>query len=267
MPEGHTIHRAARIQNTKFRGSVVQSSSPQGRFAEGAARVDGVKLRKIHANGKHLFYDFVSGDVVHVHLGLFGKFKLQALPAAEPSPNCRWLMWTQTHQLHLAGPTVCEVITPEQMQSIRDRLGPDPLVKHRDDPVDKLALRLARRSVPIGAAIMDQKVMAGIGNVYRSELLFLIGLDPFTPAKDVRRSDLSALWSEAVRQLKRGEKAGRIVTTEPADVGRTRRSDIKTGERTYCYKRLGQPCRRCGEPIRRANIDGRNVWWCPTDQS
>ena len=267
MPEGHTIHRAARLQNTKFSGSIVEATSPQGRFSEGAERIAGTKLSRIHANGKHLFYDFESGDIVHVHLGLFGKFRFQKLPAPEPSPNCRWLMWNETHQLHLAGPTVCEVITPDEMQGIRERLGPDPLAKHAEDPVDKLVERLSRRSIPIGAAIMDQKVMAGIGNVYRAELLFLIGQDPFTPAKDVPREALEQLWSESVRLLTLGEKAGRIVTTEPADVGRSRRSDIKAGERTYCYKRQGQPCRRCGEPIRRADIDGRNIWWCPNHQN
>jgi endonuclease-8 len=227
-----------------------------------------MELTKIHANGKHLFYDFDSGDVVHVHLGLFGKFRVRSLPTDDPvSDNCRWLLTTDFDRLHLAGPTVCEVISPERVQAIRDRLGPDPLVKrHRTDPVENIARRLKTRRIPIGAAILDQKVIAGLGNVYRSEILYLIGLDPFTPANEVEEDSLASLWSESVRLLTLGEKAGRIVTTEPADVGRTRRSDIGGRDRLYCYKRQGEPCRRCGSPIRSANIDGRNIWWCPTEQ-
>jgi len=269
MPEGHTIHRAARLQNKRFRGKTVTSVSPQGRFSEGAALVDGVELEKIHASGKHLFYDFASGEIVHVHLGLFGKFRVRSLPTDDPiSENCRWLIATEAHRLHLAGPTVCEVIDPDRMQAILDRLGPDPLATHHTvDPVEKIANRLSRRRTPIGAAILDQKVIAGLGNVYRAEILYLIGLDPFTPANEVNEETLLTLWNESVRQLKMGEKAGKIVTTDPADVGRRRRSDIGRYERLYCYKRQGEPCRRCGSAIRSANIDGRNIWWCPTEQT
>ncbi|MFW2383188.1 MAG: Fpg/Nei family DNA glycosylase [Acidimicrobiales bacterium] len=269
MPEGHTIHRAARLQNKRFKGKPVRSESPQGRFAEGASVVSGAELRKISANGKHLFYEFGSGDVVHVHLGLFGKFRVRSLPTDDPiSENCRWLITTETDRLHLAGPTVCELIDPDQMQAIRDRLGPDPLVgRQPSDPVQKIAGRLRRRRTPIGAAILDQKVIAGLGNVYRAEILYLVGLDPFTPANEVDEQTLEALWNESVRQLKMGEKAGRIVTTEPSDVGRSRRRDIGLDERLYCYKRQGERCRRCGAIIRSANIDGRNIWWCPTEQS
>jgi endonuclease-8 len=269
VPEGHTIHRAARLQNKRFKGKPVSSESPQGRFAAGAARVDGAELTKIHANGKHLFYEFSSGEVVHVHLGLFGKFRVRSLPTDDLiSDNCRWLLTTESDRLHLAGPTVCEVIDPDQMQVIRDRLGPDPLVKrHTGDPVETIARRLSRRRIPIGAAILDQKVIAGLGNVYRAEILYLIGLDPFTPANEVSEDTLSELWDESVRQLRMGEKAGRIVTTEPADVGRKRRSEIGRYERLYCYKRQGEQCRRCGAAIRSADIDGRNIWWCPTEQT
>lgn len=267
MPEGHTIHRAARIQSQRFAGQSIWSDSPQGRFAGGAKRVDGGRLDRVTARGKHLFYEFESGDVVHVHLGLFGKFRVRARPAPEPSPNCRWLVWTETDELHLAGPTVCELIGPEEAEQIRARLGPDPLANPPPiDPVDQISASLSRRSVPVGSAIMDQRVVAGIGNVYRSELLYLVGLDPFTPAKEVGPAHLSALWTEAVRLLRLGERSGRIVTVDPDVVGRRRRSDLKRDERLYCYKRDGQPCRRCGDMIRTAEVGGRHVWWCPTEQ-
>lgn len=267
MPEGHTIHRAARLQSKRFAGHRVRSDSPQGRFRDGAARIDGACLDRITARGKHLFYEFDSGDVVHVHLGLFGKFRVRSLPTPAPSPNCRWLLWTETDELHLAGPTACELISPEAAEQIRDRLGPDPLVRRQPvDPIDRISASLARRSVPIGSAIMDQGVVAGIGNVYRSELLYLIGLDPFTPAREVGPAHLTALWAESVRLLRRGERSGRIVTVDPDLVGRRRPSELRRDERLYCYKRDGRRCRRCGDTIRTAEIAGRSVWWCPTEQ-
>jgi formamidopyrimidine-DNA glycosylase len=121
--------------------------------------------------------------------------------------------------------------------------------------------------VPIGAALLDQSVICGIGNVYRAEILFRLGINPHIESRDVRGSDVERIWNESVAQLRRGEKSGRIVTTDPADVGRRRRSDIARGERTYVYKRSGQPCRRCETPIERADMKGRKIWWCPSCQA
>ena len=82
----------------------------------------------------------------------------------------------------------------------------------------------------------------------------------------VDRDSLEGIWKEAVTLIVAGEKTGRIVTTGQHDVGRVRRSDIQRGERTYVYKRQGQPCRRCGTEIERTETSGRKVWWCPECQ-
>ncbi|MEZ5375686.1 MAG: DNA-formamidopyrimidine glycosylase family protein [Acidimicrobiales bacterium] len=266
MPEGHVIHRAARLQGRRFKGKMVSVSSPQGRFRDGAATLDGRRIERMHAYGKHLFYDFDNDLSVHIHLGLFGKFRLSRLPAkVEPSPNCRLLIESETDQLHLAGPTVCELVDAEGIERIVARLGPDPILDPPDG-ADRLAQRLSTRSIPIGAALLDQKVIAGIGNVYRAEFLHTLGIHPFIPAKQVRRPDVDAIWSLAVDELRAGEALGRIVTVDPAEVGRAKRSDIPKSDRLYAYKRQGKPCRRCGTPIVAADIDGRNIWWCPTCQ-
>lgn len=265
MPEGHVLHRAARLQGKKFNGETVSVSSPQGRFAAGAARLDGQRLERIDAHGKHLFYRFESGDNLHVHLGLFGKFRLNTPPYPEPSPNCRVLMETDQDQLHLAGPNQCDVIDPDEMASVLDRLGPDPIVAPKDG-ADQLAATLAKRSIPIGKAIMDQSIIAGIGNVYRSELLFKIGVHPWRVSKELDRATIQQLWDLSVRELKAGERAGKIVTVDPDDADGLTRSKLKRAERLYAYKRQGKPCRRCGELILAADIDGRNAWWCPTCQ-
>ncbi len=266
MPEGHVIHRAARLQGRRFRGKTVEVTSPQGRFAEGAGHVDGRTIERMHAYGKHLFYDFDNDLSIHIHLGLFGRFRISKLPAQlEPSPNCRLLIESTTDQLHLAGPTVCEVIDADQIAAIIERLGPDPIVNPVDG-ADKLAQRLSKRSIPIGAALLDQKVIAGIGNVYRAEFLFALGIHPFVTSKDLDRSAVEAIWALSVDELTAGEKLGRIVTVDPAEVGYDKRSDIPSRDRLYAYKRQGEPCRRCGTAIAAADIDGRNIWWCPTCQ-
>lgn len=265
MPEGHVLHRAARLQGKRFNGEVVELSSPQGRFREGAERLSGQQLVTISAKGKHLFYQFDSGDEMHVHLGLFGKFRLQTFPAPEPSPNCRVLMDTEAHRLHLAGPNTCEVLEPWEAEEIRNRLGPDP-IQDRPDGADEFIERLSRRSITIGKAIMVQEVISGIGNIYRSELLFQIGLSPWHVAKEVDHDTVRRLWTQSVRELKAGERAGRIVTVDPAELGVGKRKDLSRRQRLYVYKRDGQPCRRCGDTIRAADCDGRNAWWCPTCQ-
>ncbi len=265
MPEGHVLHRAARLQGRRFRGKTVRATSPQGRFAAGAAVLDGQTVSGIDALGKHLFYRFEGDDVLHVHLGLFGKFRVRSLPAPEPSPNARLVLESDTDHLHLAGPTACDLISPEEEDALRDRLGPDPILAPADG-AEELIRRLRRRSISIGAALLDQKVVAGIGNVYRSELLFLAGVHPLTVAKSLDDEVVADLWDRSVTALKDGERLGRIVTVVPGEMGAKTTRELARGDRLYAYKRAGEPCRRCGDEIRSADADGRNVWWCPSCQ-
>lgn len=265
MPEGHVLHRAARLQGRRFSGHVVSATSPQGRFADGAALIDGQVLVGIDALGKHLFYRFGSGDVLHVHLGLFGKFRISSRPAPEPSPNARLVLETMSDHLHLAGPTACDLIDPDEEAELRSRLGPDPILEPADGATE-LARRLRRRSISIGAALLDQKVVAGIGNVYRSELLFLAGVHPLTVAKVLDSPTIDGIWRRSVSALQAGERLGRIVTVVPTEMGAATPRELARGDRLYTYKRDGRPCRRCDDEIRSADADGRNVWWCPTCQ-
>ncbi len=266
MPEGHTIHRHARLQRRHLRNAgPVAVSSPQGRFAAGAARLDGRGVTTIDATGKHLFYRWDRGETLHVHLGLFGKYKTFLGAAPQPTDGTRLAMRTDDATIYLAGPTICEIIDPDEESQLRLRLGPDPLDR-RADP-DRFFTNLQRRRIPIGAALLDQKVIAGIGNVYRAELLFLLGIDPHTPANRLDQNTADALWARTVAELRRGEKSGRIVTTDPADFGAKRDRDLNRDERLYTYKRDGQPCRRCGTEIRITEMANRTTWWCPSCQT
>ena len=268
MPEGHTIHREARLQSRAFAGRSLRVWSPQGRFSEGARVLDGQNLVSVDAWGKHLFYEWGDGDLLHVHLGLFGRFRRFADDAPEPTDGTRLALRAGSGTQYLSGPTICRLVDPEQRESVISKLGPDPLKPETHaDAVDRIVERLARRTAPISASILDQKVVAGLGNVYRSEVLFRTGVSPLIRSRDLTRPRVEAIWIEAVTQLRAGEKSGRIVTTDPEDVGRQRRSAIPRGERTYVYKRRGEPCRRCGTPISRTTVATRKVWWCPECQS
>ena len=265
MPEGHTIHRHARLHGQRFSGQRLAVSSPQGRFSSGAARLDGQRLEATDALGKHLIYRWSGGDLLHVHLGLFGKFRTFVSEPPPPTEGTR-LAWSgEGGTLYLAGPTICELIDPDQEAHLRSRIGPDPL-QRGNGRAAQFAANLQRRSVPIGTAMLDQKAIAGVGNVYRAEILFLTGINPHTRSRDLTDDQVAVIWATTVDQLRRGEKAGRIVTVEPAEVGAASRRALSRGERLYVYKRDGEPCRRCGSEIRRAEMAGRWIWWCPSCQ-
>jgi endonuclease-8 len=125
--------------------------------------------------------------------------------------------------------------------------------------------RIVRARTPIGQLLMDQSVLAGVGNVYRAEILYRAGLSPFRPGHDVDREVWDALWLDLVVHMKAGVRTGRIVTTERVD--RDRRSGPPTREDShYVYRRAGLPCRRCGTEVRTEIMASRNLFWCPVCQ-
>lgn len=262
MPEGHTIHGLARDIGRDLAGSAVRASSPQGRFASGAAELDGVVLERMEAHGKHLFGWF-DGALLHVHLGLIGKWRRRRA-GDEPVGEIRLRLAGDDRAWDLSGPMTCALVTPERHEEVVAKLGPDPL--RRDADPGAFVAALARRRVPLGTALLDQAVVAGIGNVYRAELAFLCGLHPATPAHRIDPDDARVLWKVMSEQLRTGLRLGRIVTVEPSDVGAATPAKVPAGERLYVYKRAGEPCRRCGSPIERIELAGRSTWFCPTDQ-
>ncbi len=216
MPEGHTLHRLARLHQRKFGRAPVIVSSPQGRFADGAAAVSGRVLKKASAWGKHLFHHYEGGRVVHVHLGLYGTFSEVALPMPLPVGQVRMRMVGTEFGTDLRGPTVCEVIDEAEVDDVIARLGPDPLRRDADGSLAWARITKSRR--PIGALLMDQTVIAGVGNVYRSELLFRHRIDPYRPGvnvdarrvrRDVDRPGCADEGRGAPRQDHHGRPRGR----------------------------------------------------------
>jgi endonuclease-8 len=264
MPEGHTLHRIARRHRQALAGGPVTAWSPQGRFAEGAAVLDGRTLLNVEAHGKHLFYTWEGAPRLHVHLGLVAKFPTHGSPGPEPTPGTRLVLGNDESTAHLAGPMTCRLADPSEIDLVLASLGPDPIRSRRGRPA--FLAGLARRNRPIAGELLDQRLIAGIGNVYRAELLFLSGIHPATPASDLEADEASRLWDLTVDELRAGVELGRIVTVRPADLGASRRSQLSADERLYVYHRDGLPCRRCGTEILVGEIGGRRTWWCPSCQ-
>jgi len=167
----------------------------------------------------------------------------------------------------LRGATACELLTEPQRRVLLDRLGPDPL---RPDADWTVAWERVRRSrTPIGGLLMDQGVLAGVGNVFRAEVLFRHRLHPLRPGNTLRRGQFASLWRDLVQLMGYGVRTGRIDTVHvehtPEAMGRDPRKDDHGGE-VYVYRRNGQPCYLCGSRIRTAELAGRNLFWCPRCQ-
>lgn len=267
MPEGHTIHRQAREHNRVLRGQAVRADSPQGRFVEGSAAIDGRTLLRAEAFGKHLFHRYDGEIWLHVHLGLIGGWQTGELPMPMPRGAVRLRLWGAGRWWELRGAITCEVLHRAEVALIRDTLGPDPL--RRDADPAKAYARIARSRAPIGALLMDQSVLAGVGNVYRAELLFRHGLDPRRPGRHIGPEQWQAMWTDLVALMREGVRRNRIDTVarehRPRAMGRAPRRDRHGGE-VYVYRRAGDPCLVCGTPVCTDLLLTRNLFWCPTCQ-
>jgi len=275
MPEGHTLYALARDLDRAFGGGRPRASSPQGRFAAGAALLDGRTFVHATSWGKHLFVEFEGDAWLHVHLGLIGTFTIDERTYAGEPPvvgQVRLRVATEAHVADLRGPNLCAVITPEQVEAVRSRLGPDPLRLEPDplrpEPAPDLAWRRISRSAKgIGELLMDQAVLAGVGNVYRCEVLFRQRVNPFRPGRELRRATWDAIWLDLVELLPLGVATGRIVTVaeqvdevrEQLAAGTVKRLEERS---SYVYKRTGEACRVCGSRIRSRVVGGRTLYWC-----
>jgi len=323
MPEGHSVHRIARQFALHFVGKVVTASSPQGRFAAGAAQISGHELLLARAVGKQMFLEFDNDLWLRIHLGMYGAWdfageltadatiasangrigqtnqrgtivsddneasnssigaprktrlrmaesekpgeQLELFPP-EPIGQVRVRLLTDTTVADLRGPTACEVLRSDEVQAVIDRLGPDPLV---DDPAvgeQRFVDRVRTKPTAIGLLLMDQSVIAGIGNVYRAELLFRARLDPHTPGRLVPEQTLRDLWRDWTRLLTLGVQLGQMMTMDGLSPDEYRAALASRDDRHWVYHRAGEPCRVCGTPIVMELAAGRKLYYCPVDQ-
>lgn len=285
MPEGHTVHRLADAFRAHFVGDVLRASSPQGRFEEGAAVLDGRRLLQAEAYGKQMFLLFDGEVWLRVHLGMYGMWRFDGPGLAgigrrtrtdteededgRPIPRgvVRLRLSSATHLGDLSGPTTCMLQDRAEQAASRAEIGPDPL---RPGARPSRAWDVISRSkMAIGQLLMRQEVIGGIGNIYRAELLFRAGIEPHKPGRDLTRGQFDALWKDARALLRDGVRDGAIITTRPRDrpagvpvLGRRMRRDA----RSYVAFRNGEPCRVCGEPVQMEVMAGRKLYWCAVCQ-
>ncbi|HYI35493.1 MAG TPA: DNA-formamidopyrimidine glycosylase family protein [Thermoleophilaceae bacterium] len=262
MPEGHTIHRHARMHAAELGGQRLAVSSPQGWASDAAQAVDGKVLTNVDAYGKHLLYRFEDDLSVHVHLGLFGGFRRYKLPGPPARETTRLRFIGDERGMDLAGAVISQLIDPAEEDALMARLGPDPLRRHAR--ADRMRAALARRKGPIGGALLDQSVIAGLGNVYRAEILFACGIDPLREARSLSVDEVTQIWKAAKKMLAEGERSGKIVTVPRREAGKAP-SKLTGKDRHQVYKR--ERCRRCGTPVRSQTVATRTLFWCPNCQA
>ena len=235
---------------------MVAASSPQGRFATGAELVDGRTLETTDAWGKHLFHRYSDRLWLHVHLGA-----LREVPtAAAGAGPARGAAAAAADRGALGRPARADELRghrPGAQGRITDALGPDPLRPSADPGL--AARRIGRSRAAIAALLMNQAVVAGIGNVYRAEILFRHRIPPSLPGRELDPVVWADLWGDLITLMRSGVRSGRIVTTRPEDrerpSGPARRDDA-----FYVYRRTGLPCRVCGTPIATTVLLMRNLF-------
>ena len=262
MPEGDSIYKEARKLDAALKGRTIVRGELRVAALAGADLV-GTTVLEHDTYGKHLLIRFDNGQTLHTHLRMDGSWTVvrpgKTLPRAL-DPDIRVLLATDS------GPTayglgipVVELIPTAAEAQVIGYLGPDPL---RDDWDAEVAVaRLAAEpDRPINAALLDQRNLAGLGNLWVNELCFLRGLGPWTPVAEV---DLPALVRLAARTLRH---SALVPGAYQVTTGNNRR-----GQEHWVAGRAHQPCRRCRTPIRvTAEVTGdperRRTWWCPRCQ-
>ena len=284
MPEGHVIHRLADEFTRIFGTQRLHITSPQGRFATEAELVDGSRLERAEAFGKHLFLHFDAASdehIIYIHLGLIGHLRFEdrekvwgqirvRIETLDDDGSSGGSSSEDTTNLaaNLRGPQWCRLITDEEYAIAVGKIGEDPI---RDDANPRQVWAKVQRSKrSIGSLLMDQKLFAGVGNIYRAEVLFRHQQSPFTPGNAIDRSVFFAMWEDLVALMRQGVVDGEINTVRdehtPEVMHRPARDDEHGGE-VYVYRRAGDDCYVCGSDIAMKAYEGRNLFWCPTCQA
>lgn len=274
MPEGDSIFRAARTLDRALAGRTVTrfvSVFPRLTRVDGDRPLRGRTLERVAPRGKHLLMWFSGDLVLHTHMRMKGSWHLYRAGERwmRPRHDMRIVIATDAWEAVAFNVPVAEFMTAEAARrapALRD-LGPDLLAEDFDaaEAVQRIG---ARGDVEIADALLDQRAVAGIGNIYKSEVLFVCSMSPFTPVRDLPRERVTKVVSMArtLLQVNVAESSGAGIRTYPGLRRTTGRSD--RGGRLWVYGRGGKPCRRCGTAIaRRAQgPNARSTYWCPRCQ-
>lgn len=258
------------------------------------------------AVGKQMFLEFAADESapriwLRVHLGIYGawdfsgditvdaaKVSLRSIGAPrttqlhmaereteeileyfspEPVGQVRVRLLTDTAVADLRGPTACEVLEPEQVAAVIARLGPDPLVDDSKVAEERFTEVIRRKPTPIGLLLMDQSVVAGIGNVYRAEVLYRARLNPHTPGKNIPDGMVRELWKDWSHLLHIGVQTGLMLTMDDLSAEDYAKALASRDDRHWVYRRAGLPCRTCRTNIVLEVAAARKLYWCPKCQA
>jgi endonuclease-8 len=269
MPEGDTIYRTAVSLRPALEGGRIARAQLRDRQFEAESLV-GVMVTSVEARGKHLLMHLDADGAIHSHMGMTGSWHIYR-------PGEPWLKPTRYASLQLAvelptaprrhemqlevicfSPKLLELLTADQLRRHPHltRLGPD-LLAADFDVAEAVARFRAHNGVPLGEAVMNQTIVCGIGNVYKSDLLFLMGFDPFAAVERFTDSELTAMIEKGRGLMRRNLTGAPRQTRYQGD-----------GRRLWCYGRSGEACFKCGTKIRlsRQGEQGRTTCWCPSCQ-
>jgi endonuclease-8 len=261
MPEGHKTHFLAARHTELLAGQKVSVSSPQGRFSSDAATIDGKKLQSACALGKQMFYRFGKDSILQIHLGRYGSFRQHDNPPPAPVGAVRMRMVGRESTIDLNGPTVCRVIDEKLQRAICEKLGPDPLAGGKPGPVWE---SISTSAKPIGALLLDQSIVAGVGNIFRAELLFELELDPLLPGSELSKTDFDRIWKALGKMMRTGLKYGKIITVSSKEAGKPL-AKLDNKERLRIYGKAD--CPRCGAKIEKINVGSRDLYVCKNCQA
>lgn len=258
MPEGDTLRRAAEVLTPVLEGQVV--TDLWFRKLRGHRPRIGDLIHHVDAVGKYLLIEFDRRLVLHTHLGMAGSWRVAPLESPLPStPRLRVVIETALGRaLCFSAPEIATHISGAG-DAPSDRIGPD--LSDDDVDIDDIVQRTRLRNRPgvtIAEALLDQQIAAGVGNVFKSEALFVAGIHPFVPVGELTDDELARLWDTAHRQLVANRARPFRMTTRPG-----------SGGRTYVYGRRRLGCRRCDNAIRfspAGERTARSTYWCPTCQ-
>jgi endonuclease VIII len=261
VPEGDTIHRAATRLRRAFGEDplTVAEVRPSGIVPGVASPEPGDRFASVEARGKHLLIGFAGGTTLHVHLGMRGTWRVGPGGTRPRLPHERTgaALATETASAVCRSAPVVELLDAAAIRrhAVLRALGPDLCL--RDVDLDEVLGRLDRAdpAAPIGTVLLDQRVASGIGNVYRSEVLWARRIEPTTPLSSIDLEGRRALYAEAASLLQANLTIRGPRRTVP--------------EGLAVYERAGRPCRRCGASIRAGVVGepGRTAWWCPACQT
>ncbi|GAC1353455.1 MAG: endonuclease VIII Nei2 [Herpetosiphon sp.] len=260
MAEGHAVVRWARALQVLIGEPITAVKLPK-RWSERTPALIGQSVIAVRSHGKHLLLDLSGGETLHTHAMQYGSWQVGDLEmqARKLEKYIRLRLVTSRHEAVFYHGPVIELLTPEELRhhTVLTSLGPDVMAPDfdRGEAFRRIVSAVNR---PIGDVILDQNAVAGLGNIYKSEGLFLAHIDPRRAASALSRPEIDSLFDHVIPLMEQGtQRYGKTVTTSPEMVA--------NGHLHWVYRRRGHPCFRCGMPIemlRQGELE-RSTYFCP----